>query len=81
MLTQRFSLLKTIRHGDYYLITDDFDSYIGALRMVEDAYRDRDEWIKKSIRTTAKVITSWMINGDLSDNDLDGEIQFGPCDQ
>jgi hypothetical protein len=23
--------------------------------MVEDAYRDRDEWIKKSISTTAKV--------------------------
>ncbi|KXN85932.1 Glycogen phosphorylase [Leucoagaricus sp. SymC.cos] len=48
-------LLNTIRQGDYYLITDDFDSYIAALAMVDEAYLDRDEWIKKSIRTTAKM--------------------------
>jgi starch phosphorylase len=48
-------LLNTIRQGDYYLITDDFDSYIEALRMVDEAYTDRTEWIKKSIRTTAKM--------------------------
>ncbi|XP_006464125.1 glycogen phosphorylase [Agaricus bisporus var. bisporus H97] len=48
-------LLNTIRQGDYYLLTDDFDSYIAALAMVDDAYLDRDEWIKKSIRTTAKM--------------------------
>jgi len=48
-------LLNTIRQGDYYLITDDFDSYMEALRMVDEAYLDRDEWIKKSIRTTAKM--------------------------
>ncbi len=49
------SLLNTIRQGDHYLLTDDFDSYIAALAMVDEAYLDRDEWIKKSIRTTAKV--------------------------
>jgi hypothetical protein len=27
-----------------------------ALRMVDAAYADRTEWIKKSIRTTAKVV-------------------------
>ncbi|KAF5353527.1 hypothetical protein D9756_007833 [Leucocoprinus leucothites] len=48
-------LLNTIRQGDYYLLTDDFDSYIAALAMVDEAYLDRDEWIKKSIRTTAKM--------------------------
>jgi glycogen phosphorylase len=32
------------------LVTD-----MEALRMVDDAYQDREEWIKKSIRTTAKV--------------------------
>ena len=30
-------------------------SDIEALRMVDEAYNDRTEWIKKSIRTTAKV--------------------------
>ncbi|KAF9007192.1 glycogen phosphorylase [Cyathus striatus] len=48
-------LLNTIRQGDYYLLSDDFDSYIAALAMVDEAYQDRDEWIKKSIRTTAKM--------------------------
>jgi len=48
-------LLNTIRQGDYYLLTDDFDSYIAALAMVDEAYLDRSEWVKKSIRTTAKM--------------------------
>ncbi|KAL5520427.1 hypothetical protein ACEPAG_9651 [Sanghuangporus baumii] len=48
-------LLNTIRQGDYYLITEDFDSYIQALAMVDEAYQDRTEWIKKSIRTSAKM--------------------------
>ncbi|KDQ52459.1 glycosyltransferase family 35 protein [Jaapia argillacea MUCL 33604] len=48
-------LLNTIRQHDYYLLTDDFDSYIRALDMVDEAYQDRTEWIKKSIRTTAKM--------------------------
>lgn len=55
MTDNSISLLNTIRQGDHYLITDDFDSYIAALAMVDEAYLDRDEWIKKSIRTTAKV--------------------------
>ncbi|TFK97616.1 glycogen phosphorylase [Pterulicium gracile] len=53
-------LLNTIRQGDYYLLTDDFDSYIEALKMVDEAYADRDEWIKKSIRTTAKARLSLL---------------------
>lgn len=73
------SLLNTIRQGDYYLITDDFDSCeysalredsisdalsdIEALRMVDEAYNDRTEWIKKSIRTTAKV---WIFIKDIT---------------
>ncbi|KIY66143.1 glycosyltransferase family 35 protein [Cylindrobasidium torrendii FP15055 ss-10] len=48
-------LLATIRTGDYYLITEDFDSYIQALAMVDEAYLDRTEWVKKSIRTTARM--------------------------
>lgn len=48
-------LLNTIRQNDYYLLTDDFDSYIAALAMVDEAYQDKEEWIKKSIRTTAKM--------------------------
>ncbi|KLO16468.1 glycosyltransferase family 35 protein [Schizopora paradoxa] len=48
-------LLNTIRQVDYYLVTEDFDSYIRALEMVDTAYQDRNGWIKKSICTTAKM--------------------------
>ncbi|KAK7460678.1 Non-essential glycogen phosphorylase [Stygiomarasmius scandens] len=48
-------LLNTIRQGDYYLLSDDFDSYISALALVDEAYQDKEEWIKKSIRTTANM--------------------------
>jgi len=48
-------LLNTIRQGDYYLITEDFDSYIAAIGMVDAAYQDRAGWIKKSICTSAKM--------------------------
>jgi len=48
-------LLNTIRQGDYYLLSEDFDSYMEALNMVDTAYLDRTEWIKKSIRTSAKM--------------------------
>lgn len=68
-------LLNTIRQGDHYLLSDDFDSCacpscvlpctsylrggmtldIAALAMVDEAYLDRTEWVKKSIRTSAKV--------------------------
>ena len=48
-------LLNTVRQGDYYILTDDFDSYIRALEMVDEAYADTPEWTKKSIRTVGKM--------------------------
>jgi len=48
-------LLNTIRQSDYYLITEDFDSYIEAQRVVDESYKDPREWIKKSINTVAKM--------------------------
>jgi starch phosphorylase len=70
-------LLGTILQHDYYLITDDFESckapvfkYISisffadieALKMVDEAYLDREEWIKKSIKTVAKVSFGCLAN-------------------
>lgn len=48
-------LLNTVRNHDYYLLTEDFDSYIQALALVDEAYQNRVEWIKKSISTSAKM--------------------------
>lgn len=48
--------------------------------MVDEAYLDRDEWIKKSIRTTAKVGTLITFSDPLPLTCIfsDGQVQLGP---
>jgi len=49
-------LLNTIRQHDHYLVSDDFESYLEANKVVDDSYQnDPIGWIKKSITTTAKM--------------------------
>jgi starch phosphorylase len=48
-------LLNTVRHHDHYLLTEDFQSYIDALKLVDEAYLNQTEWLKKSIITCAKM--------------------------
>ncbi|KZS95388.1 glycogen phosphorylase [Sistotremastrum niveocremeum HHB9708] len=48
-------LLNTVRQHDYYLVSDDFDSYLAALELVDKAYKDKKGWVKKSIITSAKM--------------------------
>ncbi|GAB1193533.1 Non-essential glycogen phosphorylase [Aspergillus pseudonomiae] len=42
-------------HGDYYLVSDDFNSYITTQGMVDEAFRNQDEWIAKSITSVARM--------------------------
>ncbi|KAJ2787198.1 Non-essential glycogen phosphorylase [Coemansia interrupta] len=44
-----------VRGGDVYLLSVDFPSYIQAHNAVEDAYRNREEWITKSILSVARM--------------------------
>ncbi|EJD43559.1 glycosyltransferase family 35 protein [Auricularia subglabra TFB-10046 SS5] len=49
-------LLNTILQHDHYLVSDDFDSYIQANEIVDQAYKlDPVGWVKKSITTSAKM--------------------------
>jgi len=48
-------LLDTIRQGDHYLISDDFDSYIEANKTVDEEFADREGWLTKSIITVARM--------------------------
>ncbi|CCK70403.1 glycogen phosphorylase KNAG_0E01370 [Huiozyma naganishii CBS 8797] len=44
------------QHGDYYLVSDDFDSYIATQELADQFYHnDRREWIKKSILSVANI--------------------------
>ena len=50
------ALISAVReHGDYYLVSDDFQSYIDTHKLVDEAYRDQDEWITKTIRSVARM--------------------------
>ena len=43
-------------HGDYYLVSDDFDSYIATQELVDQVYHNqKSEWIKKCILSVANV--------------------------
>ncbi|KAI8325547.1 glycosyltransferase family 35 protein [Martensiomyces pterosporus] len=44
-----------MRGGDVYLLSVDFPSYIQAHEAVEEAYRNHDEWITKSILSVARM--------------------------
>ncbi|PKY08846.1 glycogen phosphorylase [Aspergillus campestris IBT 28561] len=53
----QFSALvgSIVDHGDYYLVSDDFDSYIETQAMVDEAFRNQDEWLTKSITCVARM--------------------------
>ncbi|RMJ26361.1 hypothetical protein PHISP_02741 [Aspergillus sp. HF37] len=44
-----------VEHGDYYLVSDDFNSYVTTQAMVDEAFQNQDEWIAKSITSVARM--------------------------
>jgi starch phosphorylase len=42
-------------HGDYYLVSDDFHSYCQTQTLVDEAYKDQDEWTTKTITSVARM--------------------------
>ena len=53
----RFAALcdSIIDHGDYYLVSDDFNSYIETHKLVDEAYKDQDAWLEKCITSVARM--------------------------
>ncbi|KAK1641130.1 glycogen phosphorylase [Colletotrichum phormii] len=50
------ALVSAVRdHGDYYLVSDDFNSYIETHHLVDEAYKNQEEWITKSITSVARM--------------------------
>lgn len=49
-------MISAVRdHGDYYLVSDDFHSYIETHHLVDESYKNQDEWITKSITSVARM--------------------------
>ncbi|KAI7786929.1 glycogen phosphorylase [Diaporthe eres] len=42
-------------HGDYYLVSDDFHSYIETHHVIDEAYKNQDEWLTKSITSVSRM--------------------------
>ncbi|KAK6596678.1 glycogen phosphorylase [Botrytis cinerea] len=42
-------------HGDYYLVSDDFNSYNRTQALVDEAYKNQDEWTTKTITSVARM--------------------------
>ncbi|KAI0462681.1 Non-essential glycogen phosphorylase [Komagataella kurtzmanii] len=42
-------------HGDHYLVSDDFESYLETQDLVDQEYKNKEEWIKKSIISVANM--------------------------
>lgn len=55
--TDDFSaLIAAVRdHGDYYLVSDDFHSYIETHALVDQAYKNQEDWITKGITSVARM--------------------------
>ncbi|CED85357.1 glycosyltransferase family 35 protein [Phaffia rhodozyma] len=50
------SIIESITvHGDTYLVADDFDSYIAAQKLVDDTFKDQEQWVKRSITTVSRM--------------------------
>jgi starch phosphorylase len=50
------ALIAAVRdHGDFYLVSDDFQSYIEAHAVVDKVYRNQEDWITKCITSVARM--------------------------
>ncbi|KAK3901263.1 glycosyltransferase [Staphylotrichum tortipilum] len=49
-------MISAVReHGDYYLVSDDFASYLETQGLVDEAYRNQEEWVSKCITSVARM--------------------------
>ena len=53
----QFSALvnSIVDHGDYYLVSDDFKSYIDTQKLIDEAYKNQEEWLTKTITSVARM--------------------------
>lgn len=44
-----------VEHGDYYLVSDDFASYIETQELIDKSFKDIEEWTTKTILAVARM--------------------------
>ena len=53
--TRYRGLVDGLLANDRFLVTADFESYVATQRLVDSAYLDRPDWLRKSILNTARM--------------------------
>ena len=48
-------LVDTLTHHDYFMICADFDDYWRTQVRIDEAWRDRNRWLRSSVLNTANV--------------------------
>lgn len=46
---------SVLYHGDFYLVSDDFESYLEAQATVDKEFKDKENWIRRSITCVANM--------------------------
>lgn len=50
------SLLDGIQyHGDYYLVSDDFNSYCKTQDLIDEAFKDKEGWLDRCISAVSRM--------------------------
>jgi starch phosphorylase len=44
-----------VDHGDYYLVSDDFASYVKTQDLIDESFRAKEEWVTKCITSVARM--------------------------
>jgi len=44
-----------VDHGDYYLVSDDFVSYCKTHDLIDEAYKDQEQWLTKCIQAVSRM--------------------------
>lgn len=44
-----------VDHGDYYLVSDDFHSYLETHKLIDQSYANQEEWLTKCITAVSRM--------------------------
>ncbi|KAK0929204.1 Non-essential glycogen phosphorylase [Friedmanniomyces endolithicus] len=44
-----------VDHGDYYLVSDDFKSYVETQGLIDEAYKDQEAWLTRTITAVSRM--------------------------
>ncbi len=70
--TERYKpIVEGLERSDYFLVAADFEAYCDAQAAVEQAYRDRENWLRSAVFNTAGV--GWF-SSDRAIRDYDRKI-------